>query len=77
MNVYEVCSKIKKSIKTSIIILTARDDIDYEFHTLNIEVDNYMIKPFKFNKLLALINAPYLFEYTPKNIKSYLCLNLI
>lgn len=56
MNGYEICSKIKKIINASIIILTARDDIDYEFHTLNIKADKYLIKPFKFSELLDLIN---------------------
>lgn len=31
--------------------------IDYKLRTLNIEVDNYMIKPFKFNELLNIINV--------------------
>ena len=56
MNGYEVCSKIKKSINASIFILTARDDIDNEFHTLKTKADNYLIKPFKFSELLGLIN---------------------
>lgn len=57
MNGYEVCSEIKKSIKTSIIMLTAKDDIDDRVKGLNLGADDYMIKPFSFKELLARINA--------------------
>lgn len=57
MNGYEVCYKIKKSIKTSIIMLTAKDDIDDRVLGLNLGADDYMIKPFSFKELLARINA--------------------
>lgn len=57
MNGYEVCSKIKKSIKTSIIMLTAKDDIDDRVLGLNLGADDYMVKPFSFKELLARINA--------------------
>lgn len=57
MNGYEVCSKIKKSIKTSIIMLTARDDIDDRVRSLNLGADDYMVKPFNFKELLTRINA--------------------
>lgn len=54
---YEVCSRIKKFIKTSIIMLTARDDIDDRVKGLNLGADDYMVKPFSFEELLARINA--------------------
>lgn len=57
MNGYEVCSKIKKTIKTSIIMLTAKDDIDDRVLGLNLGADDYMVKPFSFKELLARINA--------------------
>lgn len=57
MNGYEVCYEIKKSIKTSIIMLTAKDDIDARVRGLNIGADDYMCKPFSFKELLARINA--------------------
>lgn len=57
MNGYKVCSKIKKSIKTSIIMLTAKDDIDDRVLGLNLGADDYMVKPFSFKELLARINA--------------------
>ena len=54
---YEVCSRIKKSMKTSIIMLTARDEIDDKVRGLDIGADDYMSKPFSFKELLARINA--------------------
>lgn len=54
---YEVCAEIKKCIKTSIIMLTARDDIDDRVKGLNLGADDYMVKPFSFKELLARINA--------------------
>ncbi|AQS08639.1 transcriptional regulatory protein YycF [Clostridium saccharobutylicum] len=57
MDGYEVCSIIKKFIKTSIIMLTARDDVDDKVRGLDIGADDYMAKPFSFKELLARINA--------------------
>lgn len=57
MDGYEVCSEIKKFIKTSIIMLTAKDEIDDRVKGLNLGADDYMIKPFSFKELLARINA--------------------
>lgn len=57
MNGYEVCSEIKKFIKTSIIMLTAKDEVDDRVKGLNLGADDYMIKPFSFKELLARINV--------------------
>jgi DNA-binding response OmpR family regulator len=57
INGYEVCSRIKKHIKTSVIMLTARDEIDDRVRGLNTGADDYMVKPFSFKELLARINA--------------------
>ena len=57
MDGYEVCSRIKRLIKTSIIMLTARDDVDDKVRGLDTGADDYMAKPFSFKELLARINA--------------------
>lgn len=57
MDGYEVCSRLKKLVKASIIMLTARDDIDDKVMGLDIGADDYMAKPFSFKELLARINA--------------------
>lgn len=57
MNGFEVCSSIKRSIKTSIIMLTARDEVDDRVKGLNLGADDYMVKPFSFKELLARISA--------------------
>lgn len=57
MDGYEVCSIIKRSIKTSIIMLTALDEVDDKVKGLDIGADDYMAKPFSFKELLARINA--------------------
>lgn len=57
MDGYEVCSEVKKTIKTSIIMLTAKDEIDDRVRGLDLGADDYMVKPFSFKELLARINA--------------------
>lgn len=57
MDGYEVCTRIKRLIKTSIIMLTARDDVDDKVKGLDTGADDYMAKPFSFKELLARINA--------------------
>lgn len=57
MDGYEVCSRIKRLMKTSIIMLTARDEVDDKVKGLDTGADDYMAKPFSFKELLARINA--------------------
>jgi len=57
INGYEVCKKIKNAIKTSIIMLTAKDEEDDLVKGLDLGADDYMVKPFSFRELLARINA--------------------
>ncbi|MCB2295235.1 response regulator transcription factor [Clostridium algoriphilum] len=54
---YEACLEIRKYIKTSIIMLTAKDEIDDRVRGLNLGADDYMVKPFSFKELVARINA--------------------
>lgn len=57
INGYEACTRIKNLIKTSIIMLTAKDEEDDLVKGLNLGADDYMSKPFSFKELLARINA--------------------
>lgn len=54
---YGVCEKIKKFINTSVIMLTAREDIDDRIKGLELGADDYMIKPFSYRELVARIRA--------------------
>ncbi|MDP4084305.1 MAG: response regulator transcription factor [Bacillota bacterium] len=69
MDGFEVCRMIKKSgAQTSIIMLTAKDEVDDRVKGLRIGADDYVVKPFSFEELLARIQArlrnqfPHLFN---------------
>ncbi|MCM1984465.1 response regulator transcription factor [Lyngbya confervoides] len=54
----EVLQTLKgQGVKTPIIILTARDDIDDKVTGLELGADDYMTKPFSFKELLARIKV--------------------
>ncbi len=57
MNGFEVCRQLKSQIRTAVIMLTARDEIDDRVHGLTLGADDYMVKPFSFQELLARIQA--------------------
>ncbi|MYL19631.1 response regulator [Halobacillus litoralis] len=58
MDGFEVCTMIKKSgIQTSVIMLTARDEVEHRVKGLNLGADDYLVKPFSFEELLARIQA--------------------
>ncbi|MDO7787384.1 response regulator transcription factor [Desulforamulus aquiferis] len=57
MDGFEVCRMIKKMDNVSIIMLTARDEVDDRVKGLNLGADDYMVKPFSFEELLARIYA--------------------
>ncbi len=58
MNGFEVLDKLRKNdIKTPILILTAKDDIEDRIAGLNLGADDYLVKPFAFGELLARIRA--------------------
>jgi two-component system OmpR family response regulator len=58
MDGFEVCKMLKKSgLQTSIIMLTAKDEVEDRVKGLTIGADDYVIKPFSFEELLARIQA--------------------
>ncbi|NLI13578.1 response regulator transcription factor [Pelotomaculum propionicicum] len=57
MDGFEVCRMIKKSENVAVIMLTAKDEVDDRVKGLTLGADDYMVKPFSFEELLARIYA--------------------
>lgn len=58
MNGFEVCKKLRtEKIYSPILILTAKDAIEDKIIGLDSGADDYMIKPFSFEELLARIRS--------------------
>lgn len=58
MSGYEVCRRLKENLeKVTVIMLTAKDEVDDLVKGLEIGADDYMSKPFKFKELLARIQV--------------------
>jgi DNA-binding response OmpR family regulator len=54
----EVCHDLRtKKINTPILMLTAKDTVEDRVRGLNTGADDYLIKPFAFNELLARVRA--------------------
>ncbi|MGB8358862.1 MAG: response regulator transcription factor, partial [Bacteroidales bacterium] len=55
---FELCKKIRKSsLLTPVIMLTSLDSIDDKLTGFDCGADDYLVKPFSFQELLARINA--------------------
>ncbi|MDO5089405.1 MAG: response regulator transcription factor [Leptotrichiaceae bacterium] len=58
MNGFEVLKKIRsENIKTPVLLLTARDSIEDRVKGLDHGADDYLVKPFSFDELLARIRV--------------------
>lgn len=58
INGFEVCARIRKQDKKiPILMLTAYDAIDDKLKAFNTGADDYLVKPFHFEELLARLNA--------------------
>jgi DNA-binding response OmpR family regulator len=66
----EVCRRLReKKIDTPIIMLTARDTVTDRVSGLDAGADDYLVKPFAFDELLARIRALLRREKTVKSTK--------
>jgi len=57
INGFEVCTEIRKTSNVPIIFLTARDANEDKVKGLTIGADDYVVKPFTANELVARIQA--------------------
>ena len=58
VNGFEVIKKLRdKGNHTSVLMLTARDSADDKVKGLDLGADDYIVKPFDFNELMARIRA--------------------
>ena len=57
LNGWELLGQLRKTKKTPVLMLTARDALPDRVRGLNSGADDYQTKPFKFEELMARINA--------------------
>ncbi|OLN32850.1 response regulator transcription factor [Desulfosporosinus metallidurans] len=57
MDGFEVCRMLKKTENVAIIMLTAKDEVEDRVKGLTLGADDYVMKPFSFEELLARIHA--------------------
>lgn len=58
INGFEILKKIReKKIKTPVLLLTAKDSIEDRVRGLDLGADDYLLKPFAFDELLARIRV--------------------
>lgn len=57
MNGYEVCQQVKKDFDLPILMLTARDETRDKVKGLDCGADDYLVKPFVLEELLARVRA--------------------
>ena len=56
----EVLESLRENnIKTPILMLTAKDEVQNKVEGLNLGADDYLTKPFDFDELIARLNAIY------------------
>lgn len=59
MNGFEICRRLKREIKTPIIMLSAKDTVMDKVNGLQIGADDYIAKPFAIEELLARIEVVF------------------
>lgn len=56
-NGFEVLTELRKTFKFPVIILTAKEEESDKIHGLELGADDYMVKPFSINELIARVKA--------------------
>jgi DNA-binding response OmpR family regulator len=68
LNGLDILKKIRaKGLQTHVLILTAKDTVEDRVAGLNFGADDYLIKPFAFEELLARVRALLRRNYREKN----------
>jgi DNA-binding response OmpR family regulator len=57
MDGFEACERIREFSTVPIIMLTAKGDEEHKVRALNLGADDYVVKPFSANELLARVGA--------------------
>jgi DNA-binding response OmpR family regulator len=58
LNGFDVCRQLRADgVRTPILMLTARDSVDDRIAGLDSGADDYLVKPFNFDELLARVRA--------------------
>ena len=57
MDGWAVCSKIRETSRTPIIMITAKSEVFDRIQGLEMGADDYVVKPFEMKELIARINA--------------------
>lgn len=71
MNGFEICRRLKKSKRTPIIMLSAKDSVMDKVNGLQIGADDYIAKPFAIEELLARIEVVFRRENNYNNILKF------
>jgi two-component system, OmpR family, response regulator len=56
-NGWQILERIRKQKKTPVLMLTARDAVRDRVHGLDLGADDYLVKPFDLNELLARVRS--------------------
>jgi two-component system OmpR family response regulator len=56
-NGWQILERIRKQKKTPVLLLTARDAVRDRVHGLDLGADDYLVKPFDLNELLARVRS--------------------
>lgn len=57
MDGLEVCRRVRAAGDTPVLLLTAKDEVDDRVHGLDSGADDYVVKPFALEELLARVRA--------------------